>query len=600
MAKQYVPQTPNDFRDFLCMVWKHLNLPDPTAIQLDIARWLADGNCPRRFILEAFRGVGKSWITVAFVLWLLDHDPSLNVLVVSASKAAADEFSNFCMQLIREMPCLAHLEPHDGQRDSKISFDVGPAPAAKAPSVKSLGITSQLTGSRADIIIADDIEVPSNSLTQGMRDKLAEQVKEFDAIIKPGGRIVFLGTPQCEQSVYNTLQQKQDTNGKALFVCRIWPSRYPTEAEAKEYGHRLAPFIARSLAESGAALVGSPTDPKRFNDIDLRERAISYGKSGYALQFQLTTRLSDADRYPLKVRDLICFNTDRDLAPQRVIHSNDPKHRLEPVTNISMPGDFYFRAVADLVVGPMAPYQGSILTIDPSGRGKDETGWCVVKMLNGLLYLVAQGGLKGGYDKATLAFLAKMACDHQVQKVEIEANFGDGMYTELFKPVLAAHEWMDRTTDPANPKRVKGYPVTVEEIKHSIQKELRICDTLEPVLGQHRLVIDPAVIEADYQSIQDYPTETAYQYSLIHQLSRITREKGSLAHDDRLDALAMAVAYYLGLEQLAGSPEEGEATFKAAALDEMLRKFLDDFASTGGPSKQKSNPRDTIWTPHMR
>jgi hypothetical protein len=84
---------------------------------------------------------------------------------------------------------------------------VGPADAAHAPSVKSLGITSQLTGSRADIIIPDDIEVPNNSATQVMREKLANAVKEFEALLtpKPTSRIIFLGTPQCEMSIYNEL-----------------------------------------------------------------------------------------------------------------------------------------------------------------------------------------------------------------------------------------------------------------------------------------------------------------------------------------------------------------------------------------------------------
>lgn len=577
----YVPQTPDDFRDFLHIVWSHLNLPEPTPIQLDLARWLADPASPRRFIMEAFRGVGKSWITVAFVLWLLDHHPDWNILVVSASKAAADEFSNFAFQLIRELPCVAHLQPHDNQRDSKISFDVGPAPAAKAPSVKSLGITSQLTGSRANVIIADDIEVPSNSLTQGMRDKLAEQVKEFDAIIKPGGRIVFLGTPQCEQSVYNTLQDKRDTDGTPLFITRIWPALYPNQEEIGEYGTRLAPSIARSLAAAGAALVGSPTDPRRFSLVDLRERAVSYGRAGFALQFQLRTRLSDAERYPLRVRDLLCLTCHPENAPEKLIHSNDPRYRLEPVTNLAMPGDYYFRPME--VVGDWIPYHGSVMVIDPSGRGKDETGYAVIKMLNGILYLVASGGLMGGYDRPTLRTLALLAKQHAVQKVEIEANFGDGMYTELFKPVLAE----------------VGYAVTVEEIKHSIQKELRICDVLEPILGAHRLVIDPAVIEADFKSIQGYPTETAYQYSLIYQLSRITRERGSLAHDDRLDALAMGVAYWI--EQLAKEADEGITDRKADLLQEDLDRFMDYFSGSVNKGSGWSKPKhEKLWTPGMR
>ena len=98
------------------------------------------------------------------------------------------------------------------------------APASHAPSVKSLGITSQLTGSRADIIIADDIEVPTNSATQAMRDKLSEQIKEFDAILKPNdaAKILFLGSPQCEDSVYTKIRERG-------YMSKIWPAESITE-----------------------------------------------------------------------------------------------------------------------------------------------------------------------------------------------------------------------------------------------------------------------------------------------------------------------------------------------------------------------------------
>ena len=178
-----LPDEIKDFRNFLFLVWKQLNLPQPTPIQYEIADYMQHG--PKRAVIQGFRGVGKSWICSAFVVHQLLLDPSKNILVVSASKTRADDFSTFTLRLIHEAPFLKHLAPGDKQRFSKISFDVAPAPASHAPSVKSLGITSQLTGSRADIIVADDVEVPNNSATQMMRDKLGEQVKEFDAIIKP-------------------------------------------------------------------------------------------------------------------------------------------------------------------------------------------------------------------------------------------------------------------------------------------------------------------------------------------------------------------------------------------------------------------------------
>ena len=196
----------SDFRKFLFVIWKHLHLPDPTPVQYDIAYNLQHGD--KRMIIEAFRGVGKSWVTSAYVVWLLYMNPQLNILVVSASKTRADDFTTFTLRLINEMPILQHLIPHSDQRQSKISFDVGPANASHAPSVKSVGISGQLAGSRADVIVADDIEVPNNSMTQGMRDKLSEAVKEFDAILKPDGRIIYLGTPQNQESLYNKLPDR--------------------------------------------------------------------------------------------------------------------------------------------------------------------------------------------------------------------------------------------------------------------------------------------------------------------------------------------------------------------------------------------------------
>ena len=186
-----MPEKLADFRVFLTLVWRHLNLPDPTPIQLDIALYLQHG--PRRKIIEAFRGVGKSWITAAYVVWRLRQNPNLKFMVLSASKDRADNFTTFCMRLINEIPILQCLIPRADQRCSKLSFDVGPARADHAPSVTSKGIFSQITGGRADEIIADDIEVPNNSFTQSMRDKLSEAVKEFDAILKPGGTIVLMG-----------------------------------------------------------------------------------------------------------------------------------------------------------------------------------------------------------------------------------------------------------------------------------------------------------------------------------------------------------------------------------------------------------------------
>lgn len=118
------------------------------------------------------------------------------------------------------------------------------------------------------------------------------------------------------------------------------------------------------------------------------------------------------------------------------------------------------------------------------------------------------------------------------------------------------------------------YDCMIEEIKHSRQKELRICDTLEPVMQAHKLVIDPKVVDSDYKTIQHYGHDVQQQYSFIYQMTRITREKGALNHDDRLDALAMAVAYWV--EHMAVNVDESIKDRRAELLDKELEKFLED------------------------
>ncbi len=533
-----------DFRNFLYLCWDHLNLPNPTPIQYDIAEYIQHG--PKRRVVQAFRGVGKSWITSAYVVWRLLLDPSLNILVVSASKQRSDDFSTFTLRLINEMPILRHLKPSDSQRNSKIAFDVAPAPASHAPSVVSKGITSQITGSRADLIIADDVESLNNSATQMMRDKLSEVIKEFDAVLKPDGAILFLGTPQTESSIYSVLPERG-------FKTRIWPARYPTTKQLRGYGDYMAPKILEELEED-SDMVGQPTDPGRFDSEDLMEREASYGRTGFALQFMLDPSLSDADRYPLKLNDLVVMSLNARQGPEKPVWAASTENMVQDLPNVGMPGDRFYGPIS-LGTGEWADYTGSVMAIDPSGRGADETAYAVVKMLNGFLFVTDAGGLPGGYSEDTLKRLSIVAKEQEVNMILVESNFGDGMFTQLLKPVLS-----------------KIHRCVIEEIRHSQQKERRICDTLEPVMNSHRLIIDRKVIEKDFDSTRHMPPEKALRYQLIYQMSRITRDKGALAHDDRLDVLSMGVGYWA--EQMAQDVDKQINDRKERKLQEQLEDFM--------------------------
>lgn len=557
MVTPHEQRMKDDFKVFLFALWRHLGLPKPTPRQLAIADYLQNG--PRRRVVEAFRGVGKSWITAAYVLWRLYCNPQKRILVISATKERADNFSTFCHRLLLEVPWLRSLAPRDGQRNSKISFDVGPAKADQAPSVKSVGINGQFTGSRADEIVADDVEVPNNALTQGMREKLWEAVKEFDAVLKPDGIITYLGTPQIIFSLYNELPNRG-------YEVRIWPAQYPDLEQIATYGDRLAPDILE-VCKTKPDSIGQSTEPTRFSTQDLNERRVSYGISGYQLQFMLNTQLSDENRFPLKLKDLIIASVHPDEGPLKIIWSNEPERKVEELPCVGLPGDGFFRPLAykDDHATQTAPYTGSVMFIDPAGRGKDETGYAVVKMLHGNLYVPrgGVGGMSGGYTPETLKALVEIAKTNKVKQVLIESNFGDGMFTELIKPVFVA----------------EGYPCAVEEERSSGQKELRVIDTLEPVMNQHRLVIDPECVTQDYERTNlTQGLERAREYMLFHQMSYITKERGALGHDDRLEALAGAVRYWV--DQMAANADKRQDEYRDRLLMQELKKFTHSIKGT--------------------
>lgn len=515
-----VAQLKGDFVAFLFVLWKALNLPKPTKCQIDMAKALAHGT-DQRFILQAFRGIGKSFITCAYVVWMLWKDPQLKIMIVSASKERADANSIFIKNIINLLPFLHELKPRPEQRDSVISFDVGPALPDHSPSVKSVGITGQLTGSRADIIIADDVEVPNNSATQTARDRLWELVKEFDAILKPlpSSKIIYLGTPQCEMTLYRELENRG-------YNTIVWPVRYPkNQQEYDTYGCRLAPLFAQEMAEAGfEALAGMPTEPVRFDLEEIRKRELSYGLAGFALQFMLNPSLSDAEKYPLRLRDCIVAALELDKAPMTYQWLPNPSNELSEVPNVGLRGDRFHRYQA--CSQSFHEFQQKILVIDPSGRGKDETAYAVLYALNGYIYLMEVGGFRGGYEDKTLEALAKKAKAYKVNTVVFESNFGDGMFGKIFQPVLLKH-----------------HHCALEEYRSKGQKEARICDTLEPLLGNHRLVIREEAIRLDYQTARDADGNHDPAYSVFYQWTRMTRDRGAVAHDDRLDAVAIGCDY---------------------------------------------------------
>jgi len=526
-----------DFRVFSRYVWEDcLGLPEPSPLQYDISDYMQ--NLPvsndgiSRGQVQSMRGAGKTYLAAAFALWNLYRDPDCKLLIISSTTKRAREFVLLCRQIIDKGVLLHPLKPKLGtegsptgkdQIDNAEAFDVGSiTKPSKDPSLTSYGIFSTFTGSHPDVIISDDIETPENSLTFEKREKLHTSAMEYESLINPKGTILYLGTPQSEESIYLKLERS--------YQIRRWPCRVPNPSDEKACLN-LAPYIA-SLSDE----IGEPTYPERFGEDQLLEKEAIYGPSMFALQMLLDTTLSDADRYPLKLKDLIVMDLNTEVAPARVVWGTTDRLKLETV---GLAGDRLYGP--GYVEQEFLEYTTGVMFVDPSGRGADETAYAVVKALNGVLYCLDVGGFKGGHSDAIMTKLAKVAALHDIRRVVVETNFGDGMFEKLLQPHMVKY----------------CGPVQIDSKRSHGQKELRILDTMEPLVYNHRLVLD---------------TRVAKDIDLMTQFTRITRERGSLKHDDRLEALSGACSELSDLAVL--DPETKVEELAMAAKEQMAAEWV--------------------------
>ena len=126
-----------------------------------------------------------------------------------------------------------------------------------------------------------------------------------------------------------------------------------------------------------------------------------------------------------------------------------------------------------------------------------------------------EGYYDGGYEEPLLEKLVKLALEYpDLNLIRYEENYGDGMFGSLLRPHVG---------------RLGQGQIGLEGYRVQGMKETRIINTLEPVMGSHRLVFNKRAIKSEENQ---------------KQITRLYDTRGALKHDDRVDVLSAAVAYF--------------------------------------------------------
>ncbi len=483
-----------DFRNHLYATMKYLFGVAPTDLQYAMAEALQDYGTDMQ--LQAGRGAGKSVLTSILASWFLLRDPDATIMVLSATAQKAVEFISMTRRILDLVPYCKHLAPGEHMTDNAFAFNCGAREkVGQDASVFARGITSQITGSHADIVISDDIEIEGNSDTEVQREKLLGRLHELEQIRNPGGRVIMLGTPQTRDSIYNKLAEGYP---QIKFPAVIPDPTVQSQVE------NVAQWVLELQGEPGTS-----TQPERFSQELLEERKAKIGPTKFDLHYRLDCSLADVNKYPLRLSDLVVFDVDSEMFPEKVIWASSEPYKHIPSFGLS--GD---RIHKPMYISPaFIPYTQTAVFVDPSGRGSDETAVCVASTVNGYIIIHELIGLDGGYDEPTLEKICKKALEYGASEIRVESNFGDGTVAALLRPIAV---------------RICGQ-VGVSDYRVSGSKEKRMISAIEPVMAAHRLVFNSA-------TIRDEQTQK--------QITRLTEMKGSLRHDDRVDVLSAACEYW--------------------------------------------------------
>ena len=524
MLKNDIAEAKESFSFALQLLWSYHGYDKKaplSEVELDVANYLQHG--PRHKIALAFREFGKSHITCQFAVWSLDRDPGLNVIFSSSSQAFCKNLVGLARMVIDTTPWYRHLSPRREARERSGAIEIDVAGhRGKDPSIAAVSVTSQLTGRRGGLVIVDDVETPETSMSKPQRNLLQARVPEyFNVAYKGSGQIIFLGTPQHYESVYEHLI------ATAVYTVRSWPIEYPDQSDAQI--RALAPLLQSHL-DAGIAKPGDPTCPHRFSSDDLDVLRRTQGVVRYAMQYQLHLGISERIEFPLHLRDVIVFPCGRTQAPLDITwgQTNHNGSTIQDIASVGMGTDAWYGPA--MTSAEWGSYQQSVLWVDPSGGRRDRTAWAVVSGLHGNLYVHAVESFEGAPSTENLMRIVADARLYRVNDVIIEQQFGGEVLSEVLRPLL--HQKFNRT-EPEDTEiddnYQGGWACSVSTQRSTGQKEQRIVGILDSLFASHRLVFDPAVCRNERLSQQ------------IVQIQTIPR---CLEYDDEIDALAGACSQF--------------------------------------------------------
>ena len=413
------------FQQFVWL-WNRSQGQTTPQLHLDIASWLGQRwlNGDRRLLLLCFRSAGKSTLIGMFCAWLLFNRPDLRILILSAEYDLAKKMVRNVKNLVERHPLTTDLIPERSLQWASDQFTVQRRLILRDPSLLARGVTSNITGSRADIVICDDVEVPNTCRTPAKREELKDRLHEISYVLVPDGLQLYAGTPHSLQSIYAEA-----------------PSGHDPEIFLDGFERLVIPLLNES---------GESRWPERFPEAYIQVLKRQTGPAKF--QSQMMLRPSEADDVRLDPKSLVRYD-------EKIVCKESNGHTILTIGGrrmVSVTGWW------DPAFG--SPEKGDSSVVAAVFVDDDGSYW-----LHDLRYLVHDPARREDVDEATQLCRQVVAFTRELHlpSITVETN-GLGR----FLPAVLQREM-----------NAGGYGCSVLEHVSHRNKDQRILDAFDPVLA---------------------------------------------------------------------------------------------------------------------
>jgi hypothetical protein len=473
-------------------------------------------------LILASRNSGKSALCELYCSWLLHRDPLRIVGVVSGSTRRAKRTLRAVRNYLELCPLLWPLRPTEECLDSSEQFCTPQANGRLGASVSfsSFGVTSNLTGFRFDIALLDDLEGEGDKSTTA-QDTLEAFAAEIWNLLNPDARLLCIGTPHADSGL--SLYARWAKSGEFKVTKALLFEELPQDHGRGQKSQLRSRWAARWTDEA----------------LEAKRRRVP--ARVWSLSWKLDFGTADVDNRPLKLRELITVKwpVTRADFPSLIRGGGERLSYLN--TGMADPDD-YFRGTTSMSK-ETSNYAVTLGAVDPASGiiGRDEVGVCVVSVtMTGFAVVRCLTGVRGESAPDALKRTASLLHSFFPNKIVVEAR-ADSLYPSQLQAALA----------------LRGYPVMVEGVFSGANKGLRILDAVGVPVAAGRVIMLEDVVSGDDA------LETIKQYT------QASADARKLRHDDRIDALAHALAAVAN--QLLIEENEGLQTKAEATIERLLR-----------------------------